>query len=521
MAEDTWQPARLIPTSGIAGSDEAERRATSALLAVMGIVREFGAAIVRPLGAPGGQLATFIEVPFVLNERTVIPDGLLQATRGTRSWTALVEVKTGSIDLEPAQVEAYLDVAREQDFDAVLTISNQISPGPGVHPVDVDRRKLRRVALHHLSWSEVLTIAVQHRVHRGVSDPEQAWILGELIRYLEHPRSGALDFSDMGATWVPVREAVSAGTLRANDKGLADALSRWEQLLRYAALRLGRELGADVQVVLSRREASDPGLRVQALTQGIVERGVLTGSLRIPGAIAPIDVSADLRAGRVTVSVDVDSPREGRPATRVNWLVRQLRDAPDGLRVDAWTANARSSTSELLRAVREDPSRLLDGSGRELRTFRVAASSPMGTKRGTGRGGFIDSVLAAVDGFYAAVVQQLLPWAAKAPQLPKSGRVAAEEAGLDLSPPPGDVVEELGIEPVGPGENAGEGDLVGAVLDTVEPPAFADFEPPATSVEIDEELVSWSGAEDRLEHERALEMGVSEPLPERQDPTSE
>jgi hypothetical protein len=72
-SESTWQPARLIPTSGINGTDEAERRATSALLAVMSAVREFGAAIVRPLGAPGGQLETFIEVPFVLDERTVIP----------------------------------------------------------------------------------------------------------------------------------------------------------------------------------------------------------------------------------------------------------------------------------------------------------------------------------------------------------------------------------------------------------------------------------------------------------------
>jgi hypothetical protein len=33
MAEDAWQPARLIPTSGITGPDEQETRATSALLA--------------------------------------------------------------------------------------------------------------------------------------------------------------------------------------------------------------------------------------------------------------------------------------------------------------------------------------------------------------------------------------------------------------------------------------------------------------------------------------------------------
>ena len=32
MAEETWHAARLIPTSGINGAEEQERRATSALL---------------------------------------------------------------------------------------------------------------------------------------------------------------------------------------------------------------------------------------------------------------------------------------------------------------------------------------------------------------------------------------------------------------------------------------------------------------------------------------------------------
>ena len=35
MVEQTWHEARLIPTSGINGAEEQERRATSALLAVM------------------------------------------------------------------------------------------------------------------------------------------------------------------------------------------------------------------------------------------------------------------------------------------------------------------------------------------------------------------------------------------------------------------------------------------------------------------------------------------------------
>ena len=502
MAEDNWQQARLIPTSGINGPDEAERRATSALLAVMGSVREFGQAIVKPLGAPGATLATFIEVPFASGERTIYPDGVLEASRGGRTWTCLVEVKTGASELERPQVECYLDVARDNGFDAVLTISNQLAPAPGVHPVDVDKRKLRKVQLHHLSWAEVLTVAVQQRVHRGVSDPEQAWILGELIRYLEHPKSGALDFSDMGAAWVTVRESVAAGTLRANDKGLADVISRWEQLLRFAALRLGRELGADVQVQVSRKEVAEPSMRFAAQAASLVGTGTLTGCLRIPDAIAPLDLVADLRSGRITISVDVAAPREGRAATRVNWLARQLRDAPDGVRIDAFATGSRTSTSELLRSVRENPAVLIGDPKRDLRLFRVAAVSPMGVKRGTGRGGFIDSVLASVDGFYELVVQQLRPWAAKAPQLPAGGRTAAEEAGIDIQPPPGDLTEPTDAELVAP-----------TPPEDAPPPAVVEVGVAAADgavVEADEEdvddarveLMSWDAAHDRLDNER-------------------
>lgn len=493
--EPRWQAARLIPTSGISGQDEAERRATSALLAVMGSVREFGQALVKPLGAPAGPIATYIEVPFTLGEQRCIPDGLIQTARGAKTWTALVEVKTGAATLERAQVESYLDVAREQGFDVVLTISNQIAPAPGVHPVTVDRRKLRTVALHHLSWAEVVTAAVRQRVHRGVSDPDQAWILGELIRYLEHPKSGALDFSDMGTEWVTVREAVAAGTLRGTDKGLAEVVSRWEQLLRFAALRLGRELGAEVQVQLSRREQADPSLRARDQATSLATHGTLTGTLKIPDAVAPLEVVADLRSGKVTVSVDVAAPREGRPTTRVNWLVRQLKDAPAGLRIEAFAGNVRTSTSELLGTVREDPAKLIADPNRELRVLRVAATSALGTKRGTGRGAFIDSVLAAIDGFYSTVVQQVRPWATRAPQLPKGSATVTDEAGIDLTPPPGDLTDDGDGPGLDPGATRAETE---ATVSTGWLATNAD----EASGHADHGDVSWDTAQERLDRER-------------------
>lgn len=112
--EKSWHRARLIPTSGINGADEQERRATSALLAVVSSVKEFGRTLTRRVGAPGGRIDTFVEVPFETDGRKLYPDGLIRVTRGSKSWTALVEVKTGANELQVQQLETYLDIAKRE-----------------------------------------------------------------------------------------------------------------------------------------------------------------------------------------------------------------------------------------------------------------------------------------------------------------------------------------------------------------------------------------------------------------------
>lgn len=384
----------------------------------MGSVREFSRALLGPVGAIAGQVETYIEVPFDLGDKTVIPDGLIRVRRGSRTWTALVEVKTGKNELQAEQLESYLDAAREQGFDALITISNEIPAVAGQHPTKLDKRKLKKVAVHHWSWSYVLSTAVMQKEHRGVSDPDQAWILDELIRYLEHPRSGAMELDDMGSHWVAVREAVNTSTLRATDKGAAEVVARFDALLRYVSLRLGRQLGTDVLPVLTRKEQADPELRAQALMHSLITNGQLVGSIRIPHAIAPIHVLADLRASRITCSVEVDAPKEGRPTTRVNWLLRQMKAAPDGVRIEAFAANQRGAgATELLGAVRDNPGLLILDPRRELRSFEIAMSAPMGVKRGRGRSSFIDSVIDLVDRFYGEVVQNLKAWSAAPPKM--------------------------------------------------------------------------------------------------------
>ena len=86
----------------------------------------------------------------------------------------------------------------------------------------------------------------------------------------------------------------------------------------------GRRLGAEVIPALSRRELADPASRTQALVQQLASSGTMTAGIRIPGAVGDLSVTADLRAGQIT-STSRSTPRTGRQATKVNWLVRQLK----------------------------------------------------------------------------------------------------------------------------------------------------------------------------------------------------
>ena len=108
-----------------------------------------------------------------------------------------------------------------------------------------------------------------------------------------------------------------------------------------------------------------------------------------------------------------------------------VEDIPDqGIRTALGLVSIAVGATELLAKVREDPTLLVADPKRDIRAFRIALSGPMGAKRGTGRGGFIDSVLDLVDTFYGDVVQNLKAWAAAPPRMRENVAVPDERPGL-------------------------------------------------------------------------------------------
>lgn len=418
LKDESWPIARLIPISSASGVEAQERRAVSALLAVMGAVEEFGRALLKPLGAPAGKVEAFIEVPFKVNDISLRPDGIVAVTRAGTTWGALVEGKTAQNTIDGTQLGMYLDLARELGLESVITISNQFASSSNEYPVEVDRRKLKRISLHHWSWTDVLTEAVVQREHRGVSDPDQAYILGELIRYLSDPRSGVMAFTSMGPSWTSVRDGARARTLRRGDTAVIAVSARWDDLLRYIALELTQELGRGVRLVLPTRERTPEG-RQQALQEALVEHGVLYGAITIPSAAGEITLSADLRAREISAATRIEAPQEGRSRGRVSWLLRQLTEAPEQLKIETRAAYASGTLACALSEARMRPELLVPEGGRDIKEFTLTLSRAPGLNRDTGKGSFADSVLELTRDFYESVLQPLRPWKEPAPKLVK------------------------------------------------------------------------------------------------------
>ncbi|MFX0575253.1 TerD family protein [Nocardia nepalensis] len=415
---DSWQPARLFSVM-IGAGEEQERRATSALVATMQAVRPFARAVCARMGAPAGNFEGFVEVQYELGESKVIPDAVLKMSRGTRVWTGLLEVKTGNGKLRRDQLESYLDVARKKKYDVVVSLSNDVPAGPGELPVEVDRRKLAKVALRHLSWAEVAHEARMLLSHGGIDNDLHAWILSEFVRYLDHPRSGVTELVDMGRHWVAVRDAVTAGILRAGDQKALTVADKWASLSRHLALRLTAELGVTVKHILPRRHHSDPAARGAAFVERLAADGTFEAVLRIPDTAGDLVVVADLRTNKIRCRTTLDAPNEGTAGRRLSWLLRQLADAPGDVQVEAVFSERGNQACEHLDRVRADPKVLTVGRAGAIVSFCLEQAFPMGNRRSGTAASFIASVTAATDTFYGSVVQPLRGWVPAAPKQPE------------------------------------------------------------------------------------------------------
>ncbi|MFI1355145.1 TerD family protein [Streptomyces sp. NPDC020898] len=405
---DAWRVARLFPASALKSDRERETRATSVLLSVMTQVPEFGRRLTAAFGAPSGRMETFTEVTLPNGDSPRRPDGVIRVERAGKLWTALVETKTNGNSLKSDQVQAYSDIATRRGYEAVITLSNDVElDGSPLVEVKTDGRRKHKVALWHLSWAEVAHQAQMLIRHEGVGNAAHAWLLQELLHYLQHENSGCHGFQNMGPAWVPVRNGIDDETLCQGDSRAVDVVESWERLVRQVCLRLGGELGQKVLPVQRAKRGSDPRTRRAALADQLCADGRLEAELRIEGTPGILALCADLRTGKLRTSIEIAAPEQGYPLTWTKRLVRQLADAPADLHVEALLAGQVSGPRGTLERLRPEPADLLPKDGTPITGFRLSLFRGMGNTRGNAESGFIRSVDESVDRFHAHVVVHL------------------------------------------------------------------------------------------------------------------
>ncbi|MFF4979709.1 TerD family protein [Streptomyces sp. NPDC001046] len=417
---ESWKQARLFPVSALKSDRDREMRATSVLLSVMAQVPEFGRRLTAAFGAPSGRMETFTEVSLPHGDTPRRPDGVLRVERAGKLWTALVETKTNGNTLKSEQVQAYMDIAARRGYEAAITLSNDVAlEGSPLVDVKIDRRRKHQVALWHLSWAEVAHQAQMLIRHEGVGNAAHAWLLQELLQYLQHDNSGCHGFQNMGSAWVPVRNGIDDETLCQGDPRTLEVVESWERLIRQVCLRLGGELGQKVLPAQRARRGTDPGARRALLADQLCLEGRLQAELRVEGAPGLLAVCADLRTAKLRTSVEIPAPEQGYPLPWAKRLIRRLAEAPADLHVETLVEGDTGGPRGTLERLRPEPADLLPKDGARITGFRLSLFKGMGSSRGSAESGFIRSVDDAVHRFYTSVVVHV--------DTPGAGRATAKE----------------------------------------------------------------------------------------------
>jgi hypothetical protein len=410
------EAARLFP---VLSETSKEGRAVSVFLAALSVVDTLADALLRRLGRPIGvrtKINCFTEV-VLKSDPQFRPDGLIVIDSGRDTWSALVECKVGSAVINAEQLERYMRVARENDIDCVITISNELVPDPRRPPTPINGHLTRSVGHFHYSWLAIRSEAEIAFAQALVTDPEKNFILAELIRFLSHPSAGVEGFDQMPAVWPEVISEIAAGRPpKKSDPRLSEVADAWLQQEKELSLILSRLVSRHCLSLTERklrRQGYDP--HAEILT-ALADEQALSTTFLVPDAAAEIAVRADLRSRSSRVSMTLAAPEDRkRPEARLNWLLAQLKNA-DAKDIDIVANWPRAkSTHGGLADLRNDAKLIVEqNAGLSPMSFEIAL--PCHTPAAfSGRKRFIQDLQNAVQAYYSNIGRLLTAWTPKAP----------------------------------------------------------------------------------------------------------
>lgn len=299
---------------------------------------------------------------------------------------------------------------------------------------------MRSVSLYHWSWSFIVTEALLYAEHRGIDDPDQAYILGELIRYLCHESSGVLGFNRMPSSWKQLCDDIQQGArLSKTSDHVTECVRNWHELTRSMALSLSMALGRSVSVYLSASHQKNSDKRLDDDVSGLISDERLSAIFSVPDAASRIDYVADVARRTVTASMTLQAPSDrSRAQSTVTWIIKQLDKSTDEnvFVVADWPGRS-ADTMAPLGKLREAPEMLVDGRKGVLpRAFHLRHVVDLGGRfKGTKK--FVEEASQALPDFYENVGQHLKVWVPKPPPLTERKNVDSNKGNPkpNASPP--------------------------------------------------------------------------------------
>lgn len=421
----TGELARLIP---VVSDSAKEQRSTSILLAGMRSVFELRQALLKSIGVRVGSSASleaWTEVTFAANgletkNNNDRPDGLLILRTGRKEWRALIEAKVGNKTVEEEQISRYIQQARKNNIDAVITITNQFAALPTHHPVKVPKSATKTVSLYHWSWAFIRTQCALLLKNENVQDEDQFFILEELLRYFESDTAGITHFDQMNTEWKDVVNKVkSNASLAKTSEEVQNTITAWHQEQRDLCLIMSRLTGSDVTLKLKTDHRVDPTKRVKDDSEAFCKSPVLSCALNITNAAADLEINADLQRRMIYCAMKLAAPKDRKSTkARVNWLLRQLRKTnPEGFYIRATRPGKAETTYQGLSQLWEAPELLESNHSKTAATTLEVVYEVDLAGKFTGRKVFVDELEKAVPHFYQEAGQWLKAWSAPPPKI--------------------------------------------------------------------------------------------------------
>lgn len=420
--------AKLIPS--VADSNQ-EVRIVSILLATLSVVRPFADRLLSRCEMKMGKksdLRCYSEVVFPASDNVDSGrvDGILSLRTRQKRWTAILEAKVKNNEINKDQVLSYEKIAHEYGIDAVVTLSNQLVPLETHLPYSIPKKIATRTKFFHISWMSLLTDATLILSEKNQGNDithEQAFVLDEMTRYMEHPKSGIKDFDQMNQEWEDVVVGVlNRKKFKKDDPAIKNTILSWHQEERDVCLMLSRRIGKQVSIPLSQKHKKQPELRRQEACANLADSQVLRCTFAIPNAASVLDVVADLQRRTIACSMKLPAPNDiKRPSAKINWLRRQLKtvDGADVIVRAIWPGAGRVRTEASLQEVQSSTKCLENGPhGTPPTSFEVLMISDLAGQFSKPQK-FIKRLEKLVPEFYTRIGQNLKPWTPSPPPIEK------------------------------------------------------------------------------------------------------